>query len=69
MREVSHVCNDPEFLDRQVWENSVNPDQTSQKAVWANLKSIFVSSYLTLLKKEGLGSVGNKSLFFVLEEG
>ena len=22
-------CNDPKFLDRQVWANSVDPDQTA----------------------------------------
>ena len=28
--------NDPTFLDRQVWVNSIDPDQTtSEEAVWS----------------------------------
>ena len=27
--------NDPKFLDRQVWPNSVDPDQTAPRAVWS----------------------------------
>ena len=25
-----YYCNDPKFLDIQVWENSADPDQTDQ---------------------------------------
>ena len=28
---VMIYCNDPKFLHRQVWENSVDPDQTASK--------------------------------------
>ena len=29
------ICNDPKFPDRQVWANSVDPDQTARGAVWS----------------------------------
>ena len=31
-----NYCKDPKFLDRQVWANSVDPDQTAPRgAVWS----------------------------------
>ena len=32
--KTSNYCNDPKFSDRQVWANSVDPDQTAP--LWAN---------------------------------
>ena len=33
---VCEYSNDPKFSDRQVWANSVDPDQTApRRAVWS----------------------------------
>ena len=28
---IDKYCNDPKFLDRKVWENSTDPDQTASR--------------------------------------
>ena len=42
---IEESTNDPKFSDRQVWANSVDPDQTApERAVWSGSTLLAISS-------------------------